>query len=473
MYGSSIFSIFRIDQKIRYYRSYSDRKEGIMKEISITELKQKLDESLEENVIIKNIPLEFSQDLLDLSADDFPDDCDYRKDLRHQCCITIDDEDTKDIDDALFLEEIDKGYRLWVHIADVSSFLRYDDELYDEAESRATSIYLPDRVIRMLPPLFSEDLCSLKAGEDRKAMSFCIDLDENSNPFSLKVFRSLIHPFLKCSYPEVEQLIEGNEDPKICDKYDQSTMEMIKKLDRIAEKLATGRNKELSTARKKIKVTDSQLIIESKQQFKAERLVEEFMVLTNKEVSRFMYEKKLPAIYRIQDDSDAFASYSCKNLGHKDLNISARQGGYVYVTSPIRRFSDCVNQMILTSYLDGDPMEEIHDEFHEEYLESVSFFLTKKSIRGRSLSGIQNRICEGFYLKIHSENEMLKGYLYERFFKEGQAISKFQVDLNDVRFILTGELSAVPMHWYGLKLKNCPDGSVEVASCIPIKEHGE
>lgn len=447
---------------------------GYMKEIEIDDLKQKLAESLEENVILNSIPLEFPQELMELTKEDFPDDCDYRKDLTQQRCITIDDESTKDIDDALFLEETDKGFRLWIHIADVASYLRLDELLYDDAEARSTSIYLPDRVIRMLPPLFSEDLCSLLPNENRRAMSFCIDLDQSYEVLSLKIYRSLICSSIKCSYEEVEKVISGEalEDPAIQEKYDKSTQEMIQKLNALTEKLTDKRNKDLSFINKKIKVTDSELIISSKTQTRAEQMVEECMVLANKEVSRFMALEKLPIIYRIQDGSGGSASYSHKNLGHKDLNIEAGQGGYAYITSPIRRFADTVNQMILCSYLDGDPIEEIHEEFHEEYLESVSFFLTKKSIRARNLSTKQNRICEGFYLLHHAENEEIQGFLSDQIFKESRVLSRFQIDLNDIHFTLIGEFSAVPMKWYELKIKSCADGSAEVTSCIPIKQQG-
>lgn len=434
-----------------------------MNEDSITILLQNLQENFEKNILYEGIPFEFPSSLLELTADDFPDDCDYRKDLTHQPCITIDDEDTKDMDDALFMEDTQNGYRLWSHIADVASFLRLDDELYEEAQDRTTSIYLPDKIIRMLPPLLSEDLCSLKAGENRRAMSFCIELNKQWEVLSLKIYRSMIRPAMRCTYDEIESILEEKtQDPALQAKYDGARA-MIQKLDALAAHLAIEQNNE-PEKHKKIKIKEGQLFIKSTQHARASRLVQECMVLTNKEVSKFMHRHKLPAIYRTQDESESTASYSHQNLGHKELNISSRQGGYVYATSPIRRFSDCINQMALASYLDGDPIEEIHQEFPEAYLKDLSFFLNKKSVRARNLTQHQNRLCEAFYLLNYAKTKPIVAYMTEPFYKDGKTFSKFQFTLDDIPFQLIGEFSSQAMKWYELSIAETQGGLVKVVS---------
>ncbi|MDO5061590.1 MAG: ribonuclease catalytic domain-containing protein [Peptostreptococcaceae bacterium] len=425
-----------------------------------------------------NIPYDFPEKFLELKEEDFPDDCDYRKDLTHQRCITIDGEDTKDIDDAVFLERTDKGFRLWTHIADVASFLRQNDALYEEAETRGTSIYLPTgEVIRMLPPLLSEHLCSLKPGKIRRAISFCIDLDQNLNVSDLKIYKSHICSKIQASYLEVDKILSREDltDPDLREKYDLSTQKMLLDLNLLTKDLANKRHKETSLPKKKITVIDENVVIQRDQQTPSHRVIEECMVLTNREVSQFMNKNKLPVIFRIQEKTGNLASYSTRNEGHKELKIHASNGeSYSHITSPIRRFSDCVNHMILNSYLDGYSISEIQEEFSESYLEYLTLQLSKRSNRARTLVNHQNKICEGhFILGLPEKDRFIKGYLLEQLRRRDRIFSKFQIELQDIPFIVSGEFKATafnttPEQWYKIKLDSREDGSLQVTSWLPI-----
>ena len=122
--------------------------------------------------------------------------------------VTVDPEDARDIDDGISLAERDGGgYRLGIHIADVSHYVREGTALHREALKRGTSIYLVDRVIHMLPPLLSQNLCSLQENKDRLAISVIIELDVRGKVENYNIFPSLIRVKQKLSYEQVEETV--------------------------------------------------------------------------------------------------------------------------------------------------------------------------------------------------------------------------------------------------------------------------
>ena len=140
-----------------------------------------------------------------------PEDLSGRKDLRELPMVTIDGEDARDLDDAISLEYDGKHYHLGVHIADVSEYVREGTALDQEALSRGTSVYLPDRVVPMLPVRLSNGICSLNAGEDRLALSCLMEIDERGEILSHEIAETVIRVDRRMSYTQVKEILEGTD----------------------------------------------------------------------------------------------------------------------------------------------------------------------------------------------------------------------------------------------------------------------
>src|SRR5208283_4893550 len=136
-----------------------------------------------------------------------------RTDLRHLPTVTIDGEKAKDFDDAVSIEKTAGGYRLWVHIADVGYYVRWGSIIDLEARKRGTSVYFPDRVIPMLPPELSEDLCSLRPAEDRPAFTVEMDFSSRSDIRSVRFYPSLINSDERMTYTSVKKILV-DRDPE-------------------------------------------------------------------------------------------------------------------------------------------------------------------------------------------------------------------------------------------------------------------
>lgn len=246
-----------------------------------------------------------------------------REDFTKDCVYTIDPFDAKDHDDAVSVERIQNGYRLGVHIADVSYFIDEGSTLDKEALERGTSVYLPGMVIPMLPEILSNDVCSLKPNRIRLAHSVIIDIDKTGKMIKWRVTDALIKSKAKLSYEEVQEFFDSGKTNK--------------KIERVAENLKTARElaKLLNKARFKngsldFDLPEAMLILNkqgevlelgSKVRLEAHRLVEEFMLLANQAVALEMFRKAQPFIYRVHDkpDMDKLNEFSAmmKKLGYK------------------------------------------------------------------------------------------------------------------------------------------------------------
>ncbi len=227
-----------------------------------------------------------------------------RRDLRHLKMVTIDDETARDFDDAISLEELDSGgIRLGVHIADVSHYVREGKPIDREALKRGTSIYLVDRVIHMLPPALSENLCSLQAEKDRLAVSVLMDLDMQGELTAARFFPSLIKVSERLTYQQVEAYFSGEKNRKAFK--DASIPEMLDQMDRLAGVLRQRRidrgtlDLDLSEARIEVDEEGIPLSIEKRTMGRSESLIEEFMIYCNETVAEYLSGKKMPCIYRV------------------------------------------------------------------------------------------------------------------------------------------------------------------------------
>lgn len=326
-----------------------------------------------------------------------------RRDLRSEEIFTIDGSDTKDIDDAISLSKLDDGkYKLGVHIADVSYYVKEGTKLDDEAYFRGTSVYLVDRVLPMLPHKLSNGICSLNENEDRFAFSCVMIIDDKGDIGHYEIFKSIIRSRKKMTYEEVNKILEENttsEDYKPFEK----TLLLMNELSKILRKKMIRRGYiEFESTEAKIKVDENchPTHIESRVQRSGEELIENFMIAANETVASSIYYKNLPGIYRVHDKPDekrlgefmkflslhgyvvngknkidnpkdlqhilsqleevpevrvlhdmairsqAKAVYSDINIGHFGLGSKC----YSHFTSPIRRYPDLILHRLLKDY---------------------------------------------------------------------------------------------------------------------------
>lgn len=182
----------------------------------------------------------FPFSLRNLKQSDFVDSGCKRVDLRSLPCLTIDCQSSKDLDDAVSLSLEDGIYHLGVHIADVAEYVRFGSQIDMEAMKRGTSIYLPDRTINMLPPILSEDLCSLNPDSDRKTLSFLLDINAEGQVISFRMAKSLIRSRVKGVYSEVDAILDGYASDLIRNKY-LSVCGMLRRMSELAEILRRKR----------------------------------------------------------------------------------------------------------------------------------------------------------------------------------------------------------------------------------------
>jgi ribonuclease R len=331
-------------------------------------------------------------------------DLSERRDFRGVPTFTIDPADAKDFDDALSLKKLDNGnWEVGVHIADVTHYVKIGSLVEEEAKQRATSIYLVDRVVPMLPERLSNNICSLKPSEDKLTYSAAFELNDKSEVIEEWFGRTVINSDKRFSYGEAQQVINtGDGDMK----------EEVLILHRLAQQLRTKRFASGAFAFEKIEVrfdldeAGKPLGIKFREMGTANQLIEEFMLLANKRVAEYV-GKKLKGktfVYRIHDKpnpekisnfshfitrfgyklieddktslpkamnkllhsvagkkeqniietlalrSMAKAIYSTDNIGHYGLSFKH----YTHFTSPIRRYPDMMVHRLLTAYLDHE-----------------------------------------------------------------------------------------------------------------------
>ena len=329
-----------------------------------------------------------------------------RKDFRNIWTITIDPDDAKDFDDAISLKKLKSGnWELGVHIADVSYYVKPGSLIDEEAYRRATSVYLVDRVIPMLPEKLSNNVCSLRANEDKVCYSAIFELDQNVNVIGQWFGRTVINSNRRFNYEEVQKIIEEGKG---------EFAEEIGVLHQLASKLRDERfeNGSINFATQEVKFKldedGTPISVSIKEQKESNMLVEDFMLLANKKVAEFIGKKKgqqkpKTFIYRVHDTpspeklntfieflgklgyhlkinsqenlaksfNDLFkqiagkgeenmietiairtmakAEYSTENIGHYGLAFRH----YSHFTSPIRRYPDLMVHRLLDYYLGG------------------------------------------------------------------------------------------------------------------------
>ena len=366
-----------------------------------------------------NLPLHFPRRVL-IEARSFgteikEGDLAGRVDLRRQCVVTIDPEDAKDFDDAISLEKTEGGsWKLWVHIADVSHYVKPGSELDREAASRGNSTYLVDRVIPMLPEALSNELCSLKPSVDR--LTKCVEflLSSEGRVQATKFYPSVIRSQRRYAYPQVLELL-GRPARDDIERMLHEAHSMAQKLRRARFQ---GGSLDLDFPETKIRLDDRGRIarIEKVANDVSHQLIEEYMLLANEAVAARLVELRRPAIYRIHEppDEKRLQEYredllshrvQCGNLtnrrevqrvleklNHHELGQALKIGflkslmraryaieplghyglaksNYTHFTSPIRRYADLVVHRALFEKpgrsLAAEPLAAVCDHISE------------------------------------------------------------------------------------------------------------
>lgn len=258
-----------------------------------------------------NIPTEFSK-AVKSAAKQIPQnvtekDFAGRKDLRELTTFTIDGADSKDFDDAISIEEVDDNLRLWVHIADVSHYVKESDEIDKEAYKRGNSYYLVDKVIPMLPGELSNGICSLNENVDRLAFSVYMDFDKNANLVGHKIMNTVINSNRRLVYTNVSDFLENisvHESVK-------GLEEDLTKMNELALKLRQKRmdrgsiDFDFPEAYIDVDENGKPVDVRRRERRTADKLIEEFMLITNEVVAEEYFWMEIPFLYRIHEKPDA------------------------------------------------------------------------------------------------------------------------------------------------------------------------
>ncbi|QJG67017.1 ribonuclease R [Mycoplasma phocoenae] len=369
-----------------------------------------------------NVNEDFEPNVLE-TADLIPQEIrkeDYRdrKDITELLTVTIDGEDTKDFDDAISCEKLDNGtYKLWVHIADVSYYVKENDPIDSEALRRGTSIYLPDKVIPMLPFALSNGICSLNPGVERATLTLEMIIDQNGHTTHFDIYPAIIKSDYRLTYKQVNNYYDGNTELQ------ETVNKLLNDAKELSEIIRKYKNEQgyvdFEISEPKIILKDDEVIdIEIKTPGFSESMIEDFMVRANETVATMMYKRKIPSIYRIHDipsdekllnlqtllnflkinvkvptsgkpadfakaiqkikefQNDDFikifllrtmqkAKYSEANIGHFGLASEC----YSHFTSPIRRYPDLLLHRLIRDYIFNN--QSLNDEQKDELNEKV------------------------------------------------------------------------------------------------------
>lgn len=296
--------------------------------------------------------------------------------------ITIDGTLTKDFDDALSIEAFSDYYRVGIHISDVAELVPAGSPIDIEAMNRATSIYLPETKIPMMPPEISEGLCSLKQNESRYAISVFVDLDKDGNVLNFNIKETNVTVTRRLTYSEAVYLV--NQDVDITNLYV------------LAKKLCRKRFANNAMA---LNIPDIKIWIDKETgeisvnkingNSLSQLIVSEFMILGNYLIAKFLSSKNIPCIFRTQEpptqtiikagEADLLLNYlQRKKLSRVVLMTSAYPhnflglNAYTTATSPIRRYSDLITQRQLKAVLNGG-----HPAYTEKEIQEIIYTITE------------------------------------------------------------------------------------------------
>lgn len=441
-------------EELRIYRTETLNAEASVCKLPIISALEEYEEKYFAN---QKSSVKFPFEIRILCEQDFTDSKCERKDLRNLECFTIDCDRTKDFDDGCSLSYENGIYHLGVHIADVAEYVKIGSALDTEAMKRGNSVYLPNMTIPMLPPILSENLCSLNEGCDRKALSVLFDIDSEGNVLTYSITKSLIRSRLKGIYSEVNSLLDGNASADLISKYAavKDSLFHMNKLAGILRQKRTeaGADTSYSSNGPDIVFLDNGIDIIPRKPGASERIIEEFMVLTNRYIVRFMNENDIPAIYRMQKAQGKLAEYVPDASFHSSLNLEI----YGHTTSPIRRLSDMRNHQMLSAFLLGCSSQALHYLF-DEFIKNSCETATKRERGSDALQKKLHRMC---YIEYYKYNPGRYTGTVIGFSVNGKTVVR--LDSNDISvwcstFASLGQRVSLNIDCTGV---NCIDGQFE------------
>lgn len=359
-----------------------------------------------------NIETEFSQEVLKASKHLKPYSKDKREDLTAIPLVTIDGDDSKDFDDAVWAQKIDNGFDIIVAIADVAYYVRPNSPLDREAYKRGNSVYLPNMVVPMLPEILSNDLCSLRPKEERPCIACRMRIDMEGNIKSYSFHRAVMKSCARLTYREVQLAFDGEFNQQTSTLFKPVLQPLYEAYFALKKNTQKRGALELEPTEIKVKVgSQGQILsIGKAEHFMSHEIIEEFMIAANVSAALALQKSKLPIMYRIHDKpskeklqdlepllhnlhlklpdyaalkpehfnhilelcrkqhfsagindlilrTQSQAQYSPENIGHFGLALK----NYAHFTSPIRRYADLlIHRALISAYEmpDGGGLEE-------------------------------------------------------------------------------------------------------------------
>ena len=286
---------------------------------------------------------------------DMPSKKDFegRLDLRNEITFTIDGADAKDLDDAVHIKKLKNGhFELGVHIADVSYYVKEGSELDKEALSRATSVYVTDRVVPMLPERLSNGVCSLNPNVDRLTQSAIMEIDQKGRVVKHTITQTIIKTTFRMTYSDVNDMIARDEEKRAAFKAIVPSVEAMAELHTILETMRFKRgalNFDTKEAKILVNKTGRPVDIILRQRGLAERMIESFMLVANETVAEHFATLNLPFIYRIHEEPKA-------EKVQKFIDYASTFGVRVYGTA--NSMSQSALQDIMKA-VQGQPYEEV------------------------------------------------------------------------------------------------------------------
>ena len=373
-----------------------------------------------------------------------------RRDFREELIVTIDGEDTRDIDDAISLRKEGENYLLGVHIADVSHYVARLSPLDKEAYERGTSVYFPDRVLPMLPKALSNGICSLNEGEDRLTLSCLMTVNKKGIVTKREIVPGIIRSKHKMTYTQISRILEGDEETTNAYADVKDSVFLFAELTKILQEMRRKKgNVVLEVKEAKILFDGETITIPDYERPFSYQIIEAFMVLANETVAEYMQDLEAPFIYRIHEkpsaekasDFQAFAStlglkapfnaedvkpydyqklllsaenlpvypvlnrvmlrsmqkarYSEENIGHFGLASKC----YCHFTSPIRRYPDLCIHRIIKEIIGGR-----YENIHSLYGDFVRDAADRSSMTERNAAEAEREVDALYTTMYMSEN---------------------------------------------------------------------
>ncbi len=385
--------------------------------------------------LITNFPDNISKELNTINDYISEKEIGKRMDLRDQLCFTIDGEDARDFDDAVAIQKLKNNrYRLFVHIADVSHYVKLNSELNLIAYKKATSVYFPNNVFPMLPEKLSNGVCSLKPFQDRLTITCEMVVNSLGKTEKYKIYKSVINSKARLTYKLAQKIIDNKPDARNKYPYVVNALIEMEKLSHILNKKRFKRGSidfDMPEPKLILDANDVPIKIIKSERWQTHKIIESFMILANETVAEFIYKKNIPSIYRVHEPPQtekvkdllnllqmlrikppkmkkitpmlfqkiaelskdrpeeslinflmirtmSIAKYSKENIGHFGLASKC----YTHFTSPIRRYADLFIHRTLKLLLENKYNKK-KIKYWDKKLDEICTHITDKSIKAQ------------------------------------------------------------------------------------------